>query len=124
MSKVVYTLAVWKVRPGRGAEFIEACKVLGEIFSAPRHGHAPAERNGRRSVLFVRAVARRLEDVRRCATTRVRTQKSSGSRRCASRSAGGVRIVAQAPESALLSQRVGRNCRQISEPSVPLDSQS
>ena len=33
MADVIYTLGVWRVKPGKEAEFIEAWKWLGGIFS-------------------------------------------------------------------------------------------
>jgi len=33
MSEIIYTLGVWRVKPGHEAEFIEAWKALGQIFS-------------------------------------------------------------------------------------------
>ena len=37
MQEVVYTLGVWKVKPGQEADFIAAWKALGEIFSRLPH---------------------------------------------------------------------------------------
>lgn len=37
MGEVVYTLGVWKVKPGQEAEFVDAWKGLGEIFSELPH---------------------------------------------------------------------------------------
>jgi heme-degrading monooxygenase HmoA len=37
MQEMVYTLGVWRVKPGQEAEFIAAWKALGEIFAGLEH---------------------------------------------------------------------------------------
>lgn len=41
MEGSVYTLGVWRVKPGRDADFVAAWKALGEVFLALEHPPGP-----------------------------------------------------------------------------------
>lgn len=43
MSEVYYTHGMWRVKPGKAAEFIEAWKALGDIFCALPNPPGPGQ---------------------------------------------------------------------------------
>ena len=43
MSEVYYTHGMWRVKPGKDAEFIEAWKALGDIFRALPNPPGPGQ---------------------------------------------------------------------------------
>lgn len=101
MPEAVYTLGVWKVNPGRQAEFIAAWMALGQIFSELPHppGTGTLLQSASDAELFYSfGPWKRLEDIQEM---RNDPRAQAGIQRliqlCTEATPGTFRVVAEAP---------------------------